>query len=538
MKKAMQISLGGMYFHIDEDAYNLLQEYTTSLREYFSREGESSKEIIEDIEQRMAELLNARISEKKQVINLDDVNDAIRTLGKVEDFEFEKPAEESETGEKDQAFNRKINRRLYRDPDNSVLGGVCSGLAAYFNVDPWVVRIIFIIMLFINVIIPPFISLFGFGVLLYIILWIVVPKARTTAQKLQMRGEPVTVQNIKRSINDEYQKVKSGIEGFSKSEEYRKTRDAIQEILHVIGKIFVVFLKIIVYLIGFAFLVVGILLLAGAGTAIFTRFHWWGHVNWPHIYFPDLSDFFVNPATASIVAICLMILIAIPVISLIVWGFKLLLNVRGSNKVLQALGVTIWVIALIVLIALVFTEGETFAFKASGTDTEVINASGSSTLYLQLKDKKDYTEGVTVYSIFDYDIYYDRSNDKILGEPRLKIEESDNDRIELFIKKSMRNIGMKDAERNLEEIEYELELKDSVLIFNRFFSMDDDYRWRFPEVELILKVPENQRIYVLKGMEEILGDIWIENSYSKWELPGHTWIMSDDILKRYDKNSE
>ncbi|MBN2213805.1 MAG: PspC domain-containing protein [Bacteroidales bacterium] len=534
----MQISLGGMYFHIDEDAYNLLQEYTTSLREYFSREGESSKEIIEDIEQRMAELLNARISEKKQVINLDDVNDAIRTLGKVEDFEFEKPAEESETGEKDQAFNRKINRRLYRDPDNSVLGGVCSGLAAYFNVDPWVVRIIFIIMLFINVIIPPFISLFGFGVLLYIILWIVVPKARTTAQKLQMRGEPVTVQNIKRSINDEYQKVKSGIEGFSKSEEYRKTRDAIQEILHVIGKIFVVFLKIIVYLIGFAFLVVGILLLAGAGTAIFTRFHWWGHVNWPHIYFPDLSDFFVNPATASIVAICLMILIAIPVISLIVWGFKLLLNVRGSNKVLQALGVTIWVIALIVLIALVFTEGETFAFKASGTDTEVINASGSSTLYLQLKDKKDYTEGVTVYSIFDYDIYYDRSNDKILGEPRLKIEESDNDRIELFIKKSMRNIGMKDAERNLEEIEYELELKDSVLIFNRFFSMDDDYRWRFPEVELILKVPENQRIYVLKGMEEILGDIWIENSYSKWELPGHTWIMSDDILKRYDKNSE
>lgn len=538
MKKAMQISLGGMYFHIDEDAYNLLQEYTVSLREYFSREGESSKEIIEDIENRMAELLNARITEKKQVINLDDVNDAIRTLGKIEDFEFEKPSEDSETGEKDQVYNRKANRRLYRDPENSILGGVCSGLAAYFNVDPWVVRIIFIIMLFINVIIPPFISLFGFGVLLYIILWIVVPKARTTAQKLQMRGEPVTVQNIKRSINDEYQKVKSGIEGFSKSEGYRKTRDAAQEILHVIGKIFVVFVKIIVYLIGFAFLIVGILLLAGVGTALFTRYHWWGHLNWPHIYLPDLSDFFVNPATASIVAICLIIVIAIPVISLIVWGFKLLLNVRGSNKVLQALGVTIWVIALIVLIALVFTEGETFAFKASGTDTEVINATRSSTLYLQLKDKKDYTEGVTVYSIFDYDIYYDRSNDKILGEPQLKIEESDNDRIELFIKRSMRNIGMKDAERNLEEIEYELELKDSLLIFNRFFSMDEDYKWRFPEMELILKVPENQRIYVSEGMQEILGDIWIENSYSSWELPGHTWIMSDDRLRRYEKNSE
>ena len=187
MKKAMQISLGGMYFHIDEDAYSLLQEYTNSLRDYFSKEGDSGKEIIDDIEQRMAELLNERISEKKQVINIDDINQAIKTLGKIEDFEFEKPANGAESENEYQSFGRKSSRRLYRDPDNSILGGVCSGLAAYFNVDPWVVRVIFIIMLFINVIIPPFFSLFGFGVLLYIILWIVIPKARTTAQKLQMK---------------------------------------------------------------------------------------------------------------------------------------------------------------------------------------------------------------------------------------------------------------------------------------------------------------------------------------------------------------
>ena len=536
MKKAMQISLGGMYFHIDEDAYNLLQEYTSSLRDYFSKEGESGNEIIDDIEQRMAELLNARISEKKQVINLDDINQAIKTLGKIEDFEFEKPANGTDSGNEYQAFSRKTNRRLYRDPDNSVLGGVCSGLAAYFNVDPWVVRIIFIIMLFINVIIPPFISLFGFGILLYIILWIVIPKARSTAQKLQMRGEPVTVRNIKRSINDEYQKVKSGFEGFSKSEGYKKTKDVAEEVLHVIGRIILVFFKIIVSFIGIALLIVGILLLAGVGTAIFSRFHWFGPFNWhfPNIFIPNISDFFVNPATASIVAACLIILIAIPVISLIVWGIKLLLNVRGSNKVLQAMAVTVWVIALIVLIALVFTEGEAFAFEASGTSTEVIKPSESSTLYLELKDKKDYMEGITIYSLFDYDIYYDKEEDKILGEPELKIEESDNNQIELFVRKSMRNIGMREADKNLEEIEYELELKDSILVFNRFFSMDDDYRWRFPEVELILKIPEDQKIYISEGMEEILGNVWVENSYGSWELPGKTWIMSDDRLKRYD----
>ncbi len=540
MKKAMQISLGGMYFHIDEDAYNLLQEYVNSLREYFSKEGEDSKEIIDDIEQRMAELLNARISDKKQVISLDDINQAIKTLGKIEDFEFEKPVNGAGDEDEYQAFSRKAYRRLYRDPDNSILGGVCSGMAAYFNVDPWVVRVIFIILLFINVIIPPFISLFGFGVLLYIILWIVIPKARTTAQKLQMRGEPVTVQNIKRSINEEYQKVKSGIEGFSKTDGYRKTRDAAEEILHVIGRIIVVFLKIIVYFIGFAFLIVGILLLAGVGTAIFARFHWFGPFNWhwPNVFIPDISNFFVNPATASIVVACLMILIAIPVISLIVWGIKLLLNVHGGNRVLQAMAVTIWVIALIVLIALVFTEGEAFAFQASGTSTEVIHPSESSTLYLELKDQQNYMEGITIYSLFDYDIYYDRDKDKILGEPELKIEESDNNQIELFVRKSMRNIGMREADRNLEEIDYGMELKDSVLIFDRFFSMDDDYKWRFPEVELILKIPENQRIYITEGMEEILGDVWVEDSYGSWDLPGKTWFMSDDRLKRYDQVTE
>jgi phage shock protein PspC (stress-responsive transcriptional regulator) len=538
MKKAMQISLGGMHFHIDEDAYNLLQEYTGSLREYFSKEGEGSKEIIDDIEQRMAELLSARISEKKQVVSMDDINEAIKTLGKIEDFEFEKPTSDNKSESAYDASNRKAFRRLHRDPDNSILGGVCSGLASYFNVDPWVVRIIFIIMLFINVIIPPFFSLFGVGILLYIVLWIIVPKAHTTAQKLQMKGEPVTVQNIKRSINDEFQKVKSGVEGFSKSENYRKTRDAAEEILHVIAKIILVFVKIIVYCIGIVFLIVGILLLAGVGTAVFTRFHWLRHFDWPNIYFPELSDFFTNPATASIVAACLIILIAIPVISLIVWGIKLLLNVHGSNRVLQATAVTLWIIALIVLIAMAFTEGEAFAFQASDTSTETIRSSKSSKLYLELNNDKDFKESITIYSIFDYDICYDKEKDKILGEPSLTIRESDNDRMELFIKKSMRNVNMKNAESYLDEIEYDLVLKDSVLVFSKFFSMDDDYRWRFPEVELVLKIPEGQKIYISKGMEEILGDTWTENSHSSWALAGKTWIMSDNRLKLYDSIQE
>lgn len=533
MKKAIQISLGGMHFNIDEDAYNLLQEYISSLRDYFGKEGEGSKEIIDDIEQRMAELLNVKISEKKQVINMEDVNEVIKTLGKIEDFEFERISGEENQNESQNPYNKRTFRRLYRDPEHAVLGGVCSGLAAYFNIEPWIVRLIFILMLFINVIIPPFISLFGFGVLLYIILWIAVPKARTTAQKLQMRGEPVTVENIKRSIHEEYHKVKSGIEGFSRSEGFQRTKSVAEEVLQVIGKVFIIIFKIIAYFIGIAFLIAGLLLLAGVGTAVLGRFHWSHRFNWPHIYFPDLSDFFTNPATVSIVTVCLIILIAIPVISLIVWGIKLLLNVKGRNRVLQASALTLWVIALIVLIAMVVTEGEAFAFQASGSSTEEIKAPRSSILCLELKNKKNYMEGITLYSLFDYDMYFDREHDEILGEPSLTIEENDQNRIELFTKKSMRNIGMKDADKYLNEINYEVQLNDSLLIFDRFFSMDDNYKWHFPEVELILKIPDNQKLFISNDVQEILKGVRTNNYYRSWDVAGKTWIMSDNGLEPY-----
>lgn len=533
MNRAMQINLGGMYFHIDEDAYNLLNEYTSSLREYFSKEGDSSKEIIDDIEQRMAELLNAGISEKKQVITLKDINEAIKILGKIEDFEFEKTGNGENYTEEPETSNRKAYRKLYRDPDNSILGGVCSGLAAYFNFEPWLVRFVFIILLFINVIIPPFFSLFGIGVLLYLILWIVVPKARNTAQKLEMRGEQVTVQNIKRTINKEYKKVKSSVEGFGNSEGYRKTRDTAEEIMHAIGKFILVFLKIIVYFIGLAFLIVGILLLVGVSTAVITGNRWIHRFDWPDIYFPNLSDFFTDPASITIVAACLVILLAIPVISLIVWGIKLLTNVRGSNRVLQASAVTLWVIALIVLIAVVFTESNAFAFQASSSDNERLKSGKFSTLYLEIEDKNGIMEGITIYSIFDHDIYYDKRKEKILGKPSLSISESENNYFELVVNKKMRNITMKNADEYLETIEYNWVQKDSVLIFDNYFSMDKDNKWRFAEVELILKIPRNKKINISKSMNNIQAFFWVNESAGIWEAYNKTLIMTDSGLKFY-----
>jgi len=247
MKKAVQINIGGRYFHIDEDAYQLLNEYLESLKAHFEKEKEAGKEIIEDIEQRMTELFESRLTNNKQVISLEDVHEVIKILGRIEDFEFMEEKDEfrdEEQEEKETTFKRKENRRLYRDPDNSYLGGVAAGLGAYFNIDPLWPRLLFVALIFAN----------GFGVILYFILWVIVPKAKTTAQKLQMKGEPVTIQNIEKSISDEYHKVKRNIHKMKDSEKFQKTRDVFYDILNGIGLLFKALVKLIIYIIGIAFI--------------------------------------------------------------------------------------------------------------------------------------------------------------------------------------------------------------------------------------------------------------------------------------------
>jgi phage shock protein PspC (stress-responsive transcriptional regulator) len=187
MKLTININLGGYAFHIDDDAYELLQNYLKSLEREFSGE-ESSAEIISDIEGRLAELFRARLNSYKQVITLTDVQDVIAVLG----------SPEAISGSDAEEKIPHASRRIYRDPDNRMLGGVCAGLASWFNTNMWLIRAIFVLLLFGG----------GFGLLLYIILWILLPEAKTTAQKIEMRGEPVNIENIKESVKREFNTVK------------------------------------------------------------------------------------------------------------------------------------------------------------------------------------------------------------------------------------------------------------------------------------------------------------------------------------------
>src|SRR6056297_861776 len=184
MNKTISITLNGMIFHIEEDGYEELKNYLDSIKQYFAQT-EGKEEIITDIESNVAEKFSSKISGKKKVIIKKDVEEIIGIMGSVQDIAQE--ADESPDGEEDKKENVK---RLYRDPDDAVIAGVCSGLGAYFNIDPVIFRVLFVVSFL----------FYGTSAVLYIVLWIAMPKAENNAQKLEMRGDSVTLKTIEENI--------------------------------------------------------------------------------------------------------------------------------------------------------------------------------------------------------------------------------------------------------------------------------------------------------------------------------------------------
>jgi phage shock protein PspC (stress-responsive transcriptional regulator) len=178
MKKVITANIGGFCFVVEEDAYGRLDRYLKSFRATLSNKQDAA-EIMEDIEARIAEIFHEKLKSSIQVVDLKLVEKVISQLGYPEGSPH---VEEQATTES----SSRASKRLFRDPDNTMLGGVCSGLGAYFDVDLTLIRVIFLVALFFG----------GLSFWVYIIMWIVVPKANTIAEKLQMRGEAVNAENI------------------------------------------------------------------------------------------------------------------------------------------------------------------------------------------------------------------------------------------------------------------------------------------------------------------------------------------------------
>ena len=194
MNKIFNINLGGYPFTIDDDAYRKLDKYLSTIQKHFSK-SEGCEDIITDIEIRIAELFNEHLK-GQPIVGLREVDKIISIMGTPEDFGAaaeEEVHESSSASSKSDTNKSQTGRRLFRDPDEKVIGGVCSGLAAYFGIqEPVWVRLFMVLLIFT-----------GFAPLIYIVLWIAIPEAKTSGDKLSMRGEKIDVSNIARKVEEE-----------------------------------------------------------------------------------------------------------------------------------------------------------------------------------------------------------------------------------------------------------------------------------------------------------------------------------------------
>lgn len=212
MKKTLTVNLGGTVFHIDEDAYRLLDNYLCNLKLHF-RKQEGAEEIVDDIEARISELFLEKLNAGSQVITLADVEEVIARVGKPEDFgTTDEEEKRTSSGTSAASATYTSRRRLYRNSDDKILGGVMGGLAAYLGWDPTLLRLLALVIL-----------ICGYGTLIpvYIICWLVIPEARTAAEKLSMRGEAVTVENIGKTVTDGFEKMANGVNSYMNSEKPR-----------------------------------------------------------------------------------------------------------------------------------------------------------------------------------------------------------------------------------------------------------------------------------------------------------------------------
>lgn len=218
MNKVLNINLGGYPITIDVDAYDMLEDYLQTIENHFS-DSEGCDEIISDIESRMAELFGEELG-KRTIVGENDVEKAIAIMGTPEDFGAE-PTEGNSKKSRKQSESMsdgfKFGKRLFRDPEDAQVAGVCSGLAAYFGIeDPLWVRLGFVLFTISG----------GVGIPLYVIIWAITKEAKSTSDRLAMKGERINVSNISKKVEEEVDRFSAKMSEWGEDEKWDKWTDS------------------------------------------------------------------------------------------------------------------------------------------------------------------------------------------------------------------------------------------------------------------------------------------------------------------------
>lgn len=337
MKKTVSITLHGQIFNLEEDAYIRLQNYLEEIKAHFAKAADmDAQEIIEDIEASLAEKFAEKVSSFKQAVNIKDVEELIALLGTVEDMDADGQADSAEKNTSEKSEEKKPHKfgsKLYRNPDDVVIAGVASGLAAYFGIDTVIVRVIFLVSLLAG----------GLGFWAYIALWIAMPVAETKAQKLEMQGEPLNLANLssdskKKVVNDEPNK--------ENIQNLKNFDDKAKSVPKKVGGVIYTIFRVFTGLIGFAMLMAA---WAGIVSVLFLtvvafldiRLPFFGSTAFFHHLFVGFPYVLI---VLSLAAVILVPLFFLAKLALFCFNFKGNFSVAGIF-----FSLTLWILAVLVL---------------------------------------------------------------------------------------------------------------------------------------------------------------------------------------------
>lgn len=524
MKKTLTINLGGIVFHIDEDAFEVLNSYLNTIRGYFDS-SEGRDEIMSDIESRIAEMLQEKNKGAKEVINANDINQVIAVMGQPEDYLDEDMNESTSSTHSTQGnYSQQTTgpKRLYRDTEGATIGGVCSGLGYYTGLDPIWFKLAFVAAVFL-----------GFsGILIYIIFWIVMPEARTSAEKLAMKGHPITFDNIGKTVEDSINNVKKklhNLDGDDIKVYPSKLNSTIHKIVSFIGQLLLGLFRALGKLLGAIFIMgafFGLIALL-FGSVLPVNNLMFVHDGVPagynfneisHLIYGNRLDYWV-----SVVGWWLMA--GIPLVALGYAGLYLTARVKTPKYVGIAMAAGFGLGVVLFTFGGMRT-GLDFATEKSIPSREALNTS-NDTLYFDILDPRN----KVLSSNVNFDYFVEIMDDGlIMGDIKIDILPSRKAFAEVEIIKTSRGGTNAEAIKRAEKIVYDIQLDSNRINLSPYLFINKEDQFRTQNVKVNLRLPEGKTVYIPNEYQYLLYDVKNYHNTFDQKMVNKYWTMTDSGL--------
>ena len=479
MNKTVNINLAGTFFHIDDDAFAKLTRYLDAIRRSFS-DPQGQDEIIRDIEARIAELFSEKIEDDSQVITLKELDEVITVMGQPEDYIIDEEIfEDTPDSKKRRSRSSSSYKQLFRDIDNKFIAGVSSGLGHYLNIDALWIRLIWIVLVLIG---------WGTPILIYILLWVLVPAAESTSDKLKMEREPINISNIEKKFKEGYENVADKVKDVDIDKYKQKAKSGITGFFTTLGSIFLVIFKIFVKFIGILLIIISLSTLIGLIVGLFTAgtIGFWGNgVVMDHISVVDITN-----APLWLISLLTLFVVGIPFFVLFIVGLKMLItNLKSIGNPAKISLLAIWIFSIIGLGILAIRQATDHAYDGDYTSEIELPVRSGDTLRLAMNVNRQYE-----YSVrrgIGFEIKYNANDEKVIysNNIRLIIRSTEDSVAKLYIEKKAKGKTFLDAKDNAEAIEYNYSIENNTLLLDGYFINSFENKYHDQKMEIIVYLP-------------------------------------------------